>query len=156
MRETRHCIGTISFAPSATSVSIETPSSTVLAQEARDAGLPLHWPLRLPNTRVALAAAEWTRRFQPHAFPRLHRDLFAAHFALGENLGDPAVVDRHARDVGIDITAMHAALRDGSALDAVTHAEALGREHGVSGTPAWFVNGQLIMGLQPAENFERM
>ena len=132
------------------------PMYVMLEREAANAGLPLNWPPRLPNTRRALAAAEWTRRFQPSAFPRLHKDLFAAHFALGEDLGDPAVIDRHASEAGVDLNALHAALVDGSAVDAVTDAEALGRAHGVNGTPAWFADGQLIMGLQSPAEFERL
>src|SRR3954469_12616599 len=34
------------------------PMYAMLELEARLAGLPLHWPRRLPNTRRALAAAE--------------------------------------------------------------------------------------------------
>src|SRR5689334_5549122 len=66
------------------------PMYVMLEREARDAGLPLHWPPRLPNTRRALAAAEWARQHQPQVSPQLHKALFAAHFALGEDLGDPA------------------------------------------------------------------
>ena len=51
---------------------------TMLEHEAKKAGLPLRWPARLPNTRQALAAAEWTRRYQCCAFPALQRALFAA------------------------------------------------------------------------------
>ena len=56
------------------------PTYPMLEREARAARLPLNWPPRLPNSRTALAAAEWVRRHQPDAFPRFHRDLFAAHF----------------------------------------------------------------------------
>ena len=132
------------------------PMYAMLEREAAEAGLPLKWPRRLPDTRTALAAAEWARRFQPRTFPRLHRDLFAAHFALGEDLGDPAVIDRHASESGIDLAALHAALDDGSAVDAVTRAEMLGRENGVHGTPAWLLGHRLIMGLRPAADFERL
>src|SRR3954468_4775293 len=50
------------------------PMYAMLAREAAEAGLPLNWPPRLPDTRRALAVAEWARRFQPGAFPQLHRD----------------------------------------------------------------------------------
>ena len=38
------------------------PMYAALEREGKEAGLPLHWPARLPNTRQALAAAEWVRR----------------------------------------------------------------------------------------------
>jgi predicted DsbA family dithiol-disulfide isomerase len=132
------------------------PMYAVLEREAKEAGLPLHWPARLPNSRLALAAAEWARRHQPPSFPQLHRELFEAHFALGESLEDQAVIDRHARASGIDLAAMHAALADGSAREAVTEAETMGRKYGVQGTPAWLLDQRLIVGLRPAAEFERL
>jgi predicted DsbA family dithiol-disulfide isomerase len=134
----------------------EGPMYEMLEREATDAGLQLRWPLRLPDTREALAAAEWVRRHQPRAFPRFHSDLFAAHFVLGEDLGDPEVIDRHAADAGVDLAALQASLRDGTAESTVAEAEMLGREHGVRGTPAWLVAGRLILGLRPAAEFERV
>ncbi len=128
----------------------------MLEREAKEAGLPLRWPPHLPDTRRALAAAEWVRRHRPRAFPQLRRDLFDAHFVLGEDLDDPAVIDRHASESGIDLAALHAALADKSAAAAVTQSEAVGRKHGVQGTPAWLVAQQLIVGLPPAAEFERL
>jgi predicted DsbA family dithiol-disulfide isomerase len=72
----------------------------MLEREAEAAGLPLHWPPRLPNTRRALAVAEWARRHEPKAFSQLHKGLFAAHFVLGEDLENHAVIDRHASESG--------------------------------------------------------
>jgi predicted DsbA family dithiol-disulfide isomerase len=132
------------------------PMYAMLEREARDAGVPLHWPRHLPNTRLALAVAEWIRLHQPRAFPRLHSAFFEAHFALGEDLEDPAVLDRHAKESGVDLAALHAALADGSAAGAVSAAEAIGRKYEVEGTPAWLVGHQLIVGLRPAAEFERL
>ena len=132
------------------------PMYAMLEREAREAGLPLHWPRRLPDTRRALAVAEWARRHQPLAFPRLHKDLFDAHFVLGEDLGDPAVIDRHARESGVDLAPLHAALADDSAAAAVRQAETIGRRHGVQGTPTWLLGQRLIPGLLPAAEFERL
>jgi predicted DsbA family dithiol-disulfide isomerase len=50
--------------------------------------LPLRWPPRLPNSRIALAATEWVRRQQPDAFAAVQARLFRAHFADGLNIGD--------------------------------------------------------------------
>ncbi len=132
------------------------PMYAMLEREAKEAGLPLHWPPRLPNTRRALAAAEWARRHQPRAFPQFHKDLFDAHFVLGEDLEDAAVIDRHASESGIHLTGLHAALADDSAAAAVTEAEMIGRKYGVQGTPAWLVGERLIAGLRPAAEFERL
>lgn len=127
----------------------------MLEREAHEAGLLLNWPKHLPDTRLALAAAEWIRRHQPHIFPRFHRELFEAHFVLGEDLEDPAVIDRHAGELGVELAGLHAALADGSAAGYVAEARMIGRKDGIQGTPAWLLGGQLIMGLRPAA-FERL
>jgi len=128
----------------------------MLEREASEAGLPLRWPPRLPDTRRALAAAEWARRQQPNAFPRLRKGLYEAHFVLGEDLEDPEVIDRHARESGADLAALHAFLADDSAAAAVREAELIGRQHGVRGTPAWLLDHWLITGLRPAAEFEQL
>jgi 2-hydroxychromene-2-carboxylate isomerase len=127
-----------------------------LEREAKEAGLALNWPLRLPDSRPALAAAEWVRQHQRDHFSQFHKDLFAAHFVLGEDLGSPEVIDRHATDLGIDIEALLVALADGRVMDAVKESEMLGRSHGVHGTPAWYLAQRLISGLLPASDFERL
>jgi predicted DsbA family dithiol-disulfide isomerase len=128
----------------------------MLEREAREAGLPLHWPQHLPNSRMALAAAEWTRQHQAGGFSQFHRQLFEAHFALGEDLADPTVIDTHASASGIDLAKLHAALADGSAMEALAAAEVIARQYGVQGTPAWLFPQGMIMGLRPASDFERL
>lgn len=132
------------------------PMYAMLEHEAREAELPLRWPKRLPNTRLALAAAEWIRRHHESAFPQLHKALFAAHFVLGEDLEDPGVIDRHAGAAGIDIADLHAALADGSAAGALEDADRLGRKYGVQGTPAWLFAQGMITGLRGVAEFERL
>lgn len=132
------------------------PMYAMLEREAKDAGLTLNWPPRLPNSRRALAAAEWVRQQQPDHFAQFQKDLFAAHFVLGEDLGNPAAINRHASDLGIDVKALHVGLADGSALTALQESESLGRQYDVRGTPAWFLAKQLISGLLPASDFERL
>jgi predicted DsbA family dithiol-disulfide isomerase len=108
------------------------------------------------TTWQALAAAEWVRRNQARGFSQLHRELFEAHFVLGEDLEDIAVIDRHARNSDVDLTALHAALEDGSAANFVIEAEMIGRKYGVQATPAWLLGQRLITGLRPTAEFERL
>jgi predicted DsbA family dithiol-disulfide isomerase len=82
--------------------------------------------------------------------------LFEAHFALGEDIDNQAVIDRHATNAGVDLGALHTALADGSAYAEVDRAEKVGRQYGVDGTPAWLLGGRLIVGLQPASEFQRV
>lgn len=138
---------------------VESRNGLMYAQLVRDAkadGLQLKWSSHLPNTRGALACAEWVRRHCPDVFPQFHKSIFHAHFVLGENIGDPAVIDRHAAALGIDTAAWHTALADGSAGAALREAEALAQKSGVVRTPTWLIGEELIAGLQPVAEFERL
>lgn len=125
-----------------------------LEQEAVKAGLPLHWPPRLPNSRTALSASEWVRRHRPEVSDPFNHALFAAHFDLGEDLGDVNVVMRHAAAVGVDTAVLRAALADGDAQTALAEAESAGGWAGVRATPTWMIAGQTISGLRPESEFE--
>ena len=132
------------------------PMYAHLNREAKDAGLILNWPSRLPNTRLALAAAEWVRREHPDAFPQFQKRLFAAHFVRGENLGDMAVIDRYIAELKVDVEPLHAGLRNGNALAALNASEALARQFGVRATPAWLIRGRLISGLLSSAEFSSL
>jgi predicted DsbA family dithiol-disulfide isomerase len=132
------------------------PMYATLEREAANAGLPLNWPTRLPNTRTALAAAEWVRLHQPDVAGDFNRRLFAAHFELGEDLGDMAVIERHANEVGVDLDALRAALATGTAVASLVEVESMAARAGVQATPSWLIAGELISGLLPPSEFERL
>jgi predicted DsbA family dithiol-disulfide isomerase len=127
----------------------------MVEREADAVGLALRWPNRIPDSRRALAAAEWVRRNEPGAFAQVHRALFDAHFVLGQDIDDQVVIDRHAVNAGVDLDALHDAIDDGTAAAAVGQTEWIGGQRGVDGTPAWLVDGSLMIGLRPASDFER-
>ena len=127
-----------------------------LEQEAREDGLPLRWPSRLPNSRYALAAAEWVRRHHPQGFTSLYNQLFFSHFGLGEDIGDVDLVDRYLVKAGADATLIGRATLDGIANAAVNESEQAARHVGVAGTPAWLVEDQVLNGLKPKELFEQV
>lgn len=128
-----------------------------IAEECRAAGMELRKPTRLPNTRRALATSEWVRLHASDAHPGLHRALFEAAFVHGLDIGDAEVVDALVADAGADAAAARAAVEAGE-LDA---ALALSREQaidaGVAGTPAWLIDGRLLIpGIQAPDVFERL
>jgi 2-hydroxychromene-2-carboxylate isomerase len=132
------------------------PMYSELARAAKEIGVRLNWSIYVPNTRGALACAEWVRLRQPAAFPRFHKALFDAHFVFRDNLSNPDVIFRHATECGVDMGALHTALADGSAGAALWEAESLAKRSGVRTTPAWLIGRQLITKLLPAEEFERL
>ncbi len=127
-----------------------------IERNAAALGLPLNWPLRLPNSRIALAAAEWTRRHQPDAFSAVQARLFRAHFADGLNIGDAETVVTCAREFVTDIEGLRAALSGSEARTLVHEGQQLGEQFDVRGTPSWRIAGQMISGFVAASEFERL
>jgi predicted DsbA family dithiol-disulfide isomerase len=124
--------------------------------ECRVAGLPFRRPERIPNTRRALETAEYVRRRHPAAFEPLERALFAAHFAEGRFLGDPAVLDDLVAAGGVDAAEVQEALGAGALGGAVDQSMAAASDAGVTATPTWLIDERvLIPGAQPRETIER-
>jgi predicted DsbA family dithiol-disulfide isomerase len=130
------------------------PMYEELERQAKNAGLALNWPARLPNSRTALAASAWLRRNNRSIVQQFNARLFSAHFVLGQDLGDADVVMRYAVELGADARALGSALTGGSALREISDAEAIARGYGVRGTPAWLLNGTLIDGVIPMNDFK--
>jgi predicted DsbA family dithiol-disulfide isomerase len=121
-----------------------------LARFAASFGLEgLRVPERSPNTRAALALAEHARdRGRLHELRQAAMDAF---WRRGEDLEDPEVLARCARQAGLDPAAALAAIDD-PALQA--RVDAMGREAaraGVTGIPTFLMGGRRVVGCQPYE-----
>jgi predicted DsbA family dithiol-disulfide isomerase len=110
-------------------------------------GLKVHE--RSPNTRAALAVAEYARgQGRLHEFRRAAMD---AHWLRGEDLEDRAVLARCAEAAGLDPAAAVAAVDDPVMKARV---DAMGREAaqaGVTGIPTFLIGGKRVVGCQPYE-----
>ena len=123
-----------------------------IEEECEKAGLPFRRPARVPNTRRALETAEWVRQHQPDAFEAVERSLFEAHFVDNRPLDDADVLDELVGRAGADATAARAAVEGGDMLDALRESMDAAMEANVTGTPAWLVDGRLLIpGAQPRE-----
>lgn len=109
---------------------------SAIAAECDDAGLPFNPPARVPNTRGVLEVAECVRRVWPEAFDALESALFRAHFAEGQWLGDPAVVDALVAGVGVDAEEVRRVVAGGEPAEWVATSMRVAAEVGVGGTPA--------------------
>lgn len=128
-----------------------------IAEECAAAGLEFRRPEHVPNTRRALETAELVRRRWPAAFDALDRALFTAHFVTGRSLGDPDVLDDLVDRAGADPVEVRRAVDAGEAGGAVAASMAAAEEVGVTGTPAWLLDGRLLLpGAQPHDVIERI
>ena len=85
-------------------------------------------------------------------FWEYHDKLFQSQAELNQE----GVHARIAAEIGLDPGAFDKCLAEGRYRSAVEEDRARGEKAGVSGTPAVFVNGRLVSGAQPYENFERL
>jgi protein-disulfide isomerase len=106
--------------------------------------LPNH-PDARPAAEASLCAAEQDR-FWPY-----HDRLFANTSALGD-----ADLKAHAAALGLDTAQFNACVDSRKYRDEVQADFEDGEAAGVSGTPAFFINGRLLSGAQPFEAFQRV
>jgi protein-disulfide isomerase len=98
-----------------------------------------------PAAEAALAAHEQGKFWQ------MHDILFKNQQALSA-----ADLEKYAKEIGLDMGKFKAAV-DSHKFAAQVDAETKqGSELGVSGTPAAFVNGQLVSGAQPVDAFKKI
>ncbi len=100
-----------------------------------------------PNAQKAAEAAGCAG--QQGKFWEYHDVLFAHQDAL-----DVPSLKQYAADLGLDTAQFDACLDSGAMADEVAKDLADGQQHGVSGTPAFFVNGIKLTGAQPFEAFQ--
>ena len=102
-----------------------------------------------PNARPAAEAAQCANeqgKFWPY-----HDRLFADQKRLSEE-----DLKRTAADLGLDAARFNACVDSHKYKDAVDTDIRDGEDAGVTGTPAFFINGRLLSGAQPFEAFKRV
>lgn len=84
--------------------------------------------------------------------------FWAYHDKLFENATktSPEELTTYAKQVGLDIPAFQRCVSSAKFDTAVQKDIEEGRRVGVTGTPAFFINGRLIVGAQPLDNFVRV
>ena len=109
-----------------------------------------HYPLPgHPNARPAAEAAACAGeqgKFWPY-----HDRLFADQAKLND-----ADLKKTAADLGLDAAKFNACVDSHKYKSAVDADLAAGQDVGVDGTPAFFVNGRLLSGAQPFEQFKKL
>lgn len=103
----------------------------------------------LPNHKEAPKAAEAAACAHDQGkFWEMHDQLFQnqANLSVGE-------LKRYAANVGLDAPAFSACLDTGKHAGEWKRTRALGEGYGISGTPAFFINGVPVFGAAPLQEF---
>ncbi len=122
-----------------------------LEQMARDDGLRLATRTFTTNSHSALLLAEATRRSAPEAFDGLHKRLFEAYFAEGQNIGDRNVLQKVAAECGIAEDVVVQAWNDPVYEQRLRDQSWRAAQIGVQGVPAFLFGRHMVAGAVPAE-----
>ncbi|HVO21816.1 MAG TPA: thioredoxin domain-containing protein [Anaeromyxobacter sp.] len=110
----------------------------------RDFPLPIH-PLAPKAAEASQCAQDQGKYWE------MHDKLFAVDGKLEvDNL------KKYAREVGLDGDKFDKCLDSGDKAKVVAEHHKAGEDVGVTGTPAFFVNGRLISGAQPLDEFKKL
>jgi protein-disulfide isomerase len=122
-------------------------------ERAYPGALKIVWKdLLLPYHQHALPAAEAARAAgEQGQFWAMHDRLVQSHGAL-----DRPSLERHARELGLDMTRFKAALDEGRFKRAVQADQILAAKLGARRSPAFFVNGRPLWGDVPLEGFKQL
>jgi protein-disulfide isomerase len=84
--------------------------------------------------------------------------FWAYHDKVYENSprGNPDQLKAYAKDVGLDVAAFEQCFNSAKYQAAVQKDIEEGTRNGVTGTPAFFINGRVLSGAQPLESFVRV
>jgi len=104
----------------------------------------------LPSHSRARPAAEAAQCAQAQGqFWAYHDKVFANQRALADE-----DLKRYAAELGLNTEAFNSCFDSGQFREAVTADYVAGERYGVSGTPAFFINGRFLSGAQPFEAFQ--
>lgn len=126
-----------------------------IAEECQATGLAFTKPTRSPNTHRLLQIAEIVNDRFPDHFAAVDEGLARAHWVEGRAIDDAAVIDEVLVAAGAPVEEVRDLEAQGHGARLLDESHALAREVGATGTPAWLVNGMVITGLHPREQFER-
>jgi len=80
-----------------------------------------------------------------------HDKLFANQRKLGDD-----DLKKFAADLGLDVEAFDSCLSSGKHRSTVQQETSVGKRLGVTGTPAFFINGRFLSGAQPFPAFQKI
>ena len=108
--------------------------------------LPLPMHSKAPAAHAAAEAAHRQGKFWP-----MHDKIFADQASMS-----PERYREYARELGLDLERYDRDVADASTRERIEADAAEARRLGVSGTPAFFVNGRFVEGAVPFETFQKL
>jgi protein-disulfide isomerase len=113
----------------------------------RDKPLPMHQDAPL----AAQAAREALKQKGPDGFWKMHDKMYANQQKLKRE-----DLESYAKDIGLDMDKFKAALDAQPYKAAVEVDDKAGTDIGITGTPAFLINGYFVSGAQPYPKFKKL
>lgn len=114
-----------------------------------DYPLPFH-PHAQQTAEAARCAGDQEGYWEMHDLLFANRDKWAAESKIDETLSS------YAAELNLDTAEFDTCLSSGKHTQAVKDDFELGKKVGVSGTPSFFINGQMLVGAQPFSAFKSL
>lgn len=114
--------------------------------------LPLGFhPFAQPAAEAAECAADQNK------FWELHDKIFEEQDKLGQGTVQPATDDlkKWAQELGLDMNKFNECVSSGKYTKKVQDDLADAAKYGATGTPTFFINGQIVVGAQPYASFKQ-
>jgi protein-disulfide isomerase len=109
----------------------------------------------MPESNQAAQAGECALDQGADKFWQYH-DLLFANQGAGLAAYSSSRLETYARQVGLDVSAFDSCLQSGAKADEVSTDLEAGNNQGVSATPTWFLNGQIVEGALPETNLRQL
>lgn len=127
-----------------------------MPRAARLHGVPFVMPERFPFLSVAAARAfYWLHDSDPAKATDLARALYDAAFGEGRDIANAETVMEIAVGLGVDASALTAALADPAVKERLKTEVAAAIERGVFGSPYIFVDGEPFWGNDKLDDIDR-
>jgi 2-hydroxychromene-2-carboxylate isomerase len=118
------------------------------SRSARLHGVPYEHPAKFPiGTVAACRAFYWVADRDPAQARKLAQSLYGAYFAEGRDISAPTAVVETAKSVGVDGTALAAALEDPAVKERAKSEVEAAMARGVFGSPFFVVDGEPFWGV---------
>jgi 2-hydroxychromene-2-carboxylate isomerase len=125
-------------------------------RSARFAGVPYRKPSVFPIPTVnAARALLWLQAHDEAMALRFLHAAFRAYFAQDRNLGEPAVLEAVAREVGADTARLAQGMQEPAIKDRLKALVDESIARGVFGAPTLFVDGEMFWGNDRLPQVER-
>lgn len=124
--------------------------------KAYDGKVKLQWrnlplPMHPDAPLAAQAALEAYKQKGADAFWKMHKKMFAAQDKLKRE-----TLDEYAKELGLNMDQWKTALDSGTHKAAIDADQKAANDAGISGTPAFVINGYYVSGAQPFPKFRKL